>query len=466
MKNVRVRMTGRQYAKLRAHLFPGDGKEAVAVALCGRVRHIDDELVVVHRIELVPHSLCDRHANRIKWPPTIIEPLLREAAMHDLAIAKIHSHPLDFPRFSVADDESDRNVFESVFGWIDSDRPHTSLIMLPDGGLIGRAIHADGTFSALKSIAVVGDDVRFWSNVIASESIPEFAVRHAQLFGDGTTTLLRRLRIAVVGCSGTGSVVVEQLARLGVGHLILVDPDRVEHRNLNRIVGARRKDAEGGAFKVEVLARNIDEMGLETTVKTFPTDLEVDETIRAVSTADFVIGCMDGLRGRHLLCRLARYYLLPYVDVGVKLEALQDGTINQVAGSVHYFQPDGLDFLDRGIFSAAALESEALFYSNREAYQDRLARGYVRGVVVERPAVISVNMLFASLCVNEVLARLHPFRMDSNAGYATTRFSISHFQLEREADGQPDARLVSYLGRGDAEPLLGMPSLGECVAIR
>ena len=60
---------------------------------------------------------------------------------------------------------------------------------------------------------------------------------------------------------------------------------------------------------------------------------------------------MDGVSGRHMLSRVARYYLLPYIDVGVKLEALKDGTINQVAGSVNYLQPTGLDFVDRGMFS-------------------------------------------------------------------------------------------------------------------
>lgn len=32
----KLRMTGQQYAGLQEHLFPGDGKEAVALALCGR----------------------------------------------------------------------------------------------------------------------------------------------------------------------------------------------------------------------------------------------------------------------------------------------------------------------------------------------------------------------------------------------------------------------------------------------
>ena len=317
-----------------------------------------------------------------------------------------------------------------------------------------------GAFGQVRHVQIVGDDVDFWSDQPESE-IPAFAERHAQLFGPGTTTLLRRLRIAVVGCSGTGSPVIEQLVRLGVGELVLVDPDHVEERNLNRILGATAEDAAHERLKVDVIKRHIDRVGLGTRVHKFATNLQDHEALRAVAASDLVIGCMDGLSGRHLLARLARYYILPYIDVGVKLEALKDGTINQVAGSVHYLQPTGLDFIDRGVFSVAALEAEDLWRTDPDEYRERRARGYVHGVQVDRPAVISVNMYFASLAVNEALARLHPFRMDSNEEFGTTRVSLSHAQTEHERDGYASPRARASVGRGDTNPPLQMPSLGS-----
>ena len=262
-------------------------------------------------------------------------------------------------------------------------------------------------------------------------AVPAFAERHSQLFGPGTTTLLGRLRIAVVGCSGTGSPVIEQLVRLGVGELVLVDPDHVEERNLNRILGATAEDASQERLKVDVIEQHIYRIGLGTQVHKFAASLEDHAAMRAVAASDLVIGCMDGFSGRHMLARLARYYLLPYIDVGVKLEALEDGTINQVAGSVHYLQPTGLDFIDRGVFSLEALEAEDLLRTDPDEYRERHAQGYVQGVQVDRPAVISVNMHFASLAVNEVLARLHPFRMDNNEEFGTTRMSLSRIHRVR-----------------------------------
>ena len=216
MSDTRIRLTARQHADLRRHLFPGDGMEAVAVALCGRAASLASEILLFHRIELVPYGTCTRRRDRIDWPPTVVERFFREAAEHDLAIVKVHSHPSGYGGFSRTDDDSDFNLFESVYGWVDGDRPHASAIMLPDGRMRARAVLAGGAFAPVRHVEVVGDDVVFWSDEPES-TIPVFVERHAQLFGSGTTALLGRLRVAVVGCSGTGSPVIEQLVRLGVG---------------------------------------------------------------------------------------------------------------------------------------------------------------------------------------------------------------------------------------------------------
>ena len=58
------------------------------------------------------------------------------------------------------------------------------------------------------------------------------------------------LRPQKVGVSGTGSVVAEQLARLGSGEIILVDFDRIEGRNLDRILNSTMADVADSRLKV------------------------------------------------------------------------------------------------------------------------------------------------------------------------------------------------------------------------
>ena len=211
--------------------------------------------------------------------------------------------------------------------------------MFDDGRMIARLVDDAGRFQPLASVDVVGDDLSYWPSAAETATVPEFGRRVTQTFGAGTYDRLRRLRIGIVGCSGTGSPLIEQLARNCVGTMVLVDPDRVEEKNLNRILNATIHDARHARLKVDVAARAIRAMGLGTVVDTHPRSLFDPDTVRAVAGCDVVFGCMDSIDGRHLLNKLATFYLLPYFDLGVKLEADGRGGVDQVCGTVHYLQP-------------------------------------------------------------------------------------------------------------------------------
>jgi len=459
---VKLRLSGGQYKELRDHLFPGDGLEAVAVALCGRRKGDYAQVLTINRLVLIPYQECERRSDFIQWSTNRLVPLLETAMSRDMAILRIHSHPSGLDEFSELDDQSDRDLFSSIFGWIDSDAPHASAIMLPDGHIIGRAVTSGLQLLPLASVSVAGDDLRFWFPSGDCEDSPDFTLRHAQLFGRGTTTMLRRLSVAVVGYSGTGSLVVEQLARLGVGRLVLVDPERVEIKNLNRIPNATREDAYLERYKVEVAARAIAQMGFGTELVLLRENLCTTRAVCTVGECDILFGCMDGAEGRHLLNRLAIFYSIPYFDVGVELEADGLGGINEIAGVVHYVQPGGSTLLERGAYSMSQVESEGLKRTDPGRYQQEVREGYIRGTREDRPAVISVNMLFSSMLVLDFLARLHEFRYDHNREFASVYASLVHSYCIRKFESGPgDPAQTKHLGRGDTLPLLGMPSLSE-----
>jgi hypothetical protein len=305
---------------------------------------------------------------------------------------------------------------------------------------------------------VVGDELRVWRNG-GSSYADSFTLRHAQAFGAGTTELLRSFSVAIVGCSGTGSIVAEQLARLGVGRLLLVDPDFVEEKNLNRILNSGKEDAYLKRPKVDVLARAIARAALGQEVVPLHSNLIAPETVKLVATCDVVFGCMDGVEGRHMLNRLATFYTLPYFDVGVRLDADGRGGIEQIAGAVHYIQPGRSSLLSRGVYTMARVEAEEVRRTNPEMYRRQVKEGYLRGVEEDRPAVISVNMFFASLVVNEFLARLHPFRNQPNGDYAYVGGNLSEMQFYPESEAAPCPLLARHVGKGDVSPLLERPAL-------
>ena len=58
--------------------------------------------------------------------------------------------------------------------------------------------------------------------------------RTAQLIGNEAVQRLNASTVAVFGLGGVGSFVVEGLARSGIGHLVLIDNDKVNETNINR----------------------------------------------------------------------------------------------------------------------------------------------------------------------------------------------------------------------------------------
>jgi hypothetical protein len=453
-----LRMTQQHHDALRGHLFPGDGKEAVALLLCGRRAGSEHHVLTVHEIVPIPHEVCDRRADRVTWPTEHVDALISEAYGRGIAIVKVHSHGTDYRRFSTTDDTSDKALFAAIASLLDDSLPHASLIMLPDGELFGRVLGEDGKIIApLSSVMAVGDDVRVWTERRLSQG--SFALRHVQAFGSGTTDLLRSMAVAVVGCSGTGSFVVEQLARLGVGRLVLVDPDIAEEKNLNRIVNSGKEDVYLMRPKVHVLASAIARMGLDQEVIALQKTLLTPEAVKAVAECDVAFGCMDGVEGRHVLNRIASFYLLPYFDVGVRLDADGAGGIERIAGTVHYIQPGGSSLLSREVYSMARVDAESLRRTDPEMYRRLVQEGYLRGVEEDRPAVVSVNAFFASLVVNEFLARLHPYRNSPNRNYAYVAVNFSEMQFFSEPEAVPCQLLRRHAGRGDVVPLLERASL-------
>lgn len=461
MKTI-LRLTGLQHEKLQKHLFPGDGNEAVAIALCGRHQNKETQILTVREIHPIPYEDCSiRTPLQISWSTKNLIPLLEKATKKDWAILKIHSHPGGYSQFSETDDIADKDLFNSIYGWFEEEYPHASCVMLPSGRMFGRIITPNNDFADIDTISVAGDNIYFWHSENESDEIPEFAIRHAQAFGSGTYKILKNLSVAVIGCSGTGSPVIEQLARLGIGKLIIVDPDIVEEKNLNRILNATLADAQNKRFKVDVLAEAVSKMGTGTKVTPISSNLYNAEIVKLVAGCDLLFGCMDSVDGRHLLNKIAVFYNIPYLDVGVKLVADKKGGVDQICGSVHYLQPDRSSLMSHGVYTSERLFTESLRRTNPAEYENRVKVKYIEGVEEERPAVISVNMFFAALAVNEFLARIHQFRDNGNLEFAKTMFSLTQFESYLDEEGEPCKIFSRHVGRGNVTPLLDMPELSE-----
>lgn len=462
---VTLALSGDQHDHLKSFLFPGDGKEAVAILLCGRCDGDRRHRLVVREIHAIPYEECiKRTTTLVTWSPDYIANILERAAAEKLSVVKIHSHPSGYAAFSATDDEGDARLLPMIRGWIEADIMHGSAVMLPDGQMFGRILHG-AAFEPIECISVAGDDLHFWYADAGSVELPSFVASHAQAFDEGTIARLRRLSIAVIGASGTGSPVIEQFMRLGVGELVIVDDDCMEDRNVNRILNSTMKDAAEGRAKVDVQAEAIERAGLGTRVIRIKKNLWDAEVVKAVAQCDLVIGCMDTVDGRYLLNALASYYSLPYFDIGVRLVAVRDGAakgrIREICGTVHYIRPGRSSLMSRGLFTMQEVAAAGLRRNDPAAHKQQVEDGYIRGAQTHRPAVISVNMFAAALAVDEFLARLHPFREEPNGNYAAVAFSLASMELITDPESGICDILGGTVGMGDTTPLLGLLELSE-----
>jgi nitroreductase len=85
----------------------------------------------------------------------------------------------------------------------------------------------------------------------APRFLEEFQSRNGGILNAKEQSALMALRVLIAGCGSVGGSAVEPLSRLGVGSLVLADPDSYEISNLNRQLCVY---ADVGRLKVEVAA--------------------------------------------------------------------------------------------------------------------------------------------------------------------------------------------------------------------
>jgi len=451
---MHIKITEKMHQELKNHLHCGDGLEALAFALCGRLSNQGQDFLFVHKLILMPYERCERSETSVAWKTIDVEPILEEALEKGFGVVKFHSHFVAESNFSILDDESDTIFFESVYGWMNNDFPHSSIIMYPDGSMKGRVIGNDLSFQAVDKISIIGHSITVYSDNEKESEISDAFVRNSQAFGNKTVNTLQNMKIGVVGCSGTGSPLIEMLFRLGVGTIILIDSETLEIENLNRIPSSKLADVKSKNLKVDVLKDYIEKTEVGTKVISYPCLLqESRQALNDVASCDFVFGGMDSVEGRHYLNLISTYYLVPIIDIGVKLVADGEGGIDSITGNIHYVIPYLKTLEERGVYSYEELAAESLKRVSKEEYENRQA--YFDNAKVDSPAVISVNTTCSSMAVNEMLSRIHPYRFSDNKKFSFTVINITEWEVTSYEVGETKDKLhLNSIGVGNLEPNL------------
>jgi molybdopterin/thiamine biosynthesis adenylyltransferase len=432
-------------------------QETAGVILAGRATGLDGLRLLGRELHWVPDNAYHRRTPRsLSIKSTgYVDALARAEERGDIPIW-IHTHPgrdAD-PRRSkydvIVDNEllatfrirSGADVYASlVFSPADQWFTFTGLLWdTEDPVSVGRVVIVDHRWSVISA-----DDAA------AEDQVPLHFDRQVRAFGGDVQRILAQLRIAVVGSGGTGSATGEQLARLGVGSLLLIDPKDLSHSNLTRVYGSTPEDV--GRPKVEVLASYLRRIAPTADVNAVNGTITNEEVARLLSSCDIVFGCTDDNAGRLVLSRLPTYYLIPVIDVGVLLSS-NGGRLEGIDGRITIVMPGYACLVCRDRIDLARAGAEQLPPDERSARQ---SEGYAPELGGVEPAVVAYTSAAASFAVAELLERLIGYGPDPEPGEVLLRF---HDREISTNVALPKPRhycdpTIGLLGAGDREPFLG-----------
>jgi len=118
-------------------------------------------------------------------------------------------------------------------------------------------------------------------------------------------------RVAILGCGGLGGQVAEMLARIGVGHMTLIDPDTFEEHNLNR-QNFSTFDAIGQA-KVLVLRQALTRFNPVIQIRPLIHRFDPADDMALITDADVVIDALDDPGLKRTLAQACRDHALPFI---------------------------------------------------------------------------------------------------------------------------------------------------------
>jgi molybdopterin/thiamine biosynthesis adenylyltransferase len=357
-------------------------------ALFLRYDRAGDRYLVHHLMVASGENCLAATATEFTYAPQFLSRATRLARQGDYHLALFHTHPSGFPDFSVRDDDTE----EQLASFMSSRLPDHEVfsLMMCDARICGRRLGTSGAIGVRR----VGPWVQRFGVVGEVTEADETFDRQVRAFGEDGQAILSSMSVAIVGLGGTGSLVAQQLAHLGVGSLILVDDDAVDPTNLNRVVGTTPDSV--GDPKVDVARTLIQAIRPGMTVRTLAASVRLPEGRDLLCQADCIMVCTDSHVSRAFINDLAYQYLVPAIDMGVSI-SVTDGVVTAVTGRTQMLAP-GLPCLwCTNAISARAIREEL------QSPAERAADPYFQGGGIRQPAVISLNSTAASLAVTMLL---------------------------------------------------------------
>ena len=345
--------------------------------------------------------------------PRFVADRARHCRDDGLAYLAVHNHGgRDSVRFSGDDLASHERGYPALLDIVNGP---------PVGALVcaKRAVAADlwlrnGARLPLRECRVLGRSVdRLYSSPrTAPVYVDSLYDRQARLLTCAGQALLHCTKVGVIGVGGVGSWLVANLAHLGVGHIVIADPERIEDTNLSRVLGATRFDARtlltdrGGwlrrigqrfaTHKVAISRRVARRANPNVILDCLASDIVNDTTARRFCDCDYIFLAADSHQARCVFNAIVHQFLIPGVQVGTRIK--RDKATEELDAVYVNIRPVTPDF---GCLSCAGLIDPVRLQLEAMSEEERARQDYIDGE--QAASVVTLNSVGVGLAVNDFL---------------------------------------------------------------
>ena len=409
-----------------------------------------------HAMRWVPeHAYQTRESTELVVTSEGFVPSLAAAERHGSVPIWLHTHPgpNSSPRPSPRDHVVDARLAD-LFQLRSGNPWYGALILGRKGNILEFTGHIESANSRanIDRLWVTGERWMLVPNWLYNSTPPsDIFDRSIRAFGGAMQSVLGELRVAVVGCGGTGSAVIEQLIRLGVRHLQVFDPEELSGSNVTRVYGSYRDDI--GKPKVHVLASHVFRIAPDAEFIVEQAPITQERTAMQLLDADIIFGCTDDNAGRLVLSRIATYFMTPVIDCGVLLSSSEDGRIEGIDGRVTVLGPGAACLVCRGRIDFQRAQAEML---SPDEYGRRIAEGYAPAMPDVEPAVVTYTTQVAATAVSELLERLVHYGPEPPPTELLLRMHERELSSNRQSplEGHYCNPETGRIGQGLTEPFL------------
>lgn len=400
MKKYRLKITQKDFEDLRTLVLADAPEEAGAFALAGIAEHASQVDLLVRRVIEVPKKLMPiQNEVHLEVSPQAINGLAALCESNNLGAVFCHSHPGGGLRYSPSDDYGEGRLTRTLQSFAPAGIPMASLLFTPDG-VTGRIwLNGDTSPIPLEEITIIGSSIqriKLTKNGLSKSLTSKLYDRQVRAFGTDGQDAVAQTKVGLIGVGGTGSPVAEQLVRLGVSDIVLIDPDKLSPTNLTRVYGTYSQPfsflIRNPEYKVSLIKAHLKKIQPSVQIKAINQNVVLSQVTPALFDRDVIFLCTDEHWGRSIVNQIAYQYLIPTINLGVSVTS-ENGKITHAIGIIDILRPD-----KPCLWCKQFLHSERISAESRplEERSKLLREGYVDDIDTPTPSVISFTSSVAS----------------------------------------------------------------------